>query len=250
MFTLPVGLTNEGHISDLKFDQWQAGELSAEQVASLEQHLSDCDRCRGRRTEVEAQAWAFLERYPELEARSKRARPARARVRRAMGGWAAALGLAAAGLLLWLARTPPGAGDEADATRLKGGDRIGFFVKRGDHVTPGAEGERVHPGDALRFTVSVASPRHFAILSLDGAQVASVYYPTGTRSEALHVARDLPLDSSVTLDDALGTERLFGVFCEEAFELEPLRSELERTGRLPELSQCTVDSLSIVKVAR
>src|SRR5690606_7153732 len=87
MFTLPVGLTNEGHISDLKFDQWQAGELSAEQVASLEQHLSDCDRCRGRRTEVEAQAWAFLERYPELEARSKRARPARARVRRAMGGW-------------------------------------------------------------------------------------------------------------------------------------------------------------------
>jgi hypothetical protein len=248
-FTMPVGSGNEGHISDLKFDQWRAGELSADQIGSLEQHLADCDRCRGRCGELEAQARAFLDKYPRWDARPRGARPAPARFRVVMGAWSAAIGLAAAGLLLWLGRTLPDAGDDVGSTRVKGGHRIGFFVKHGDHVTPGADGQVVHPGDALRFTVSLTNPSHFAILSLDGTGVASIYYPTGTDSEALGVVREMPLDSSVTLDDTLGKEQLLGVFCEEAFELEPLRSALEQGGRLPELSRCTVDSLTIVKVA-
>jgi hypothetical protein len=140
---------------------------------------------------------------------------------------------------------PPDPGEEG--TRLKGGARLAFYVKRGTSVLPGIDGQVVYPGDQLRFTVSNEAPEHLAILSLDGASVASVYFPSGPDSASLGRGRDQALDSSVELDATLGRERLWAVFCVEPFRTEPLREQLEREGNLPELAHCTIDSLSIVK---
>ena len=133
------------------------------------------------------------------------------------------------------------------ATRTKGGARIGFFVSSGGSVRPGRDGQAVHPGDRLRFTVSAPRPAHVAILSLDAAGVASVYYPTGTRSRHVGVVREHALESSVELDGTLGDERIWGVFCDVPFPIEPLRAALERRRDLPALPGCTVDTLRLLK---
>jgi hypothetical protein len=114
-------------------------------------------------------------------------------------------------------------------------------------VRAGGDGQVVHPGDQLRFTVTTAAAQHLAILSLDHAGVASVYYPQGATSAPVEASRQQPLDSSVELDETLGAERIWAIFCPEAFALEPLRAELEHSQRRPTLPRCTVDELAVVK---
>jgi len=159
-------------------------------------------------------------------------------------------GLAAAAGFAFLLSSPGGPGENAGiTTRVKGSARIGFFVKHGDELRRGSDGQVVHPGDQLRFTVTSKTARHFAILSLDGASVASVYYPSDTTSAPIAPGRDHALSSSVLLDETLGEEKIWGIFCDAPFALEPLRSELEQRGKLPALPGCSIDELSVVKEA-
>ena len=157
----------------------------------------------------------------------------------------AGLALAASVLLAVLpSREQPG-------TRSKGSERIGFFVKRGEQVSRGEPGERVRPGDTLRFTYTSSRPRHLAILSLDGAQHASVYFPEGEHTQALPPGNDAPLKSSVELDDTLGQERILGLFCEAALELEPVRARLARErAAFTAPSGCVAYELTLVKEPR
>ena len=114
---------------------------------------------------------------------------------------AGGLALAAAVLLAVLPK-----GSEAPGTRRKGGERIGFFVKRGEVVTRGQTGEHVRPGDSLRFTYTSSEPRHLAILSLDGAQHASVYFPSGGRAEPLPAGvRKVPTMTTSRISARAGT---------------------------------------------
>ncbi len=245
----------EGCISDLRFDQWRAGELDPELIEELEGHLESCARCQARHDEIEAQAEAFLAAYPKLELPQPEApraddgnvvalRAKRARLYAWSGGL---VGLAAAAAFALVVGTK-GAGDGDElGVRSKGTSRIGFFVKHGEHVREGGDGQVVYPGDQLRFYITSLKPQHVAILSLDGAGAASIYYPAGGTSESVGVLRNHAVDSSVLLDDALGEERLWGIFCEAPFELEPLREALEQNAALPALTGCTVDELSMVK---
>ena len=98
-----------------------------------------------------------------------------------------------------------------------------------------------------RFAVNTNAPEHLAILSLDGAGVASVYFPGGAESAAIGRGRNQPLESSVALDSTLGRERLWAVFCKTPFRVEPLHERLEREGQLGEVHRCTSDMLEIVK---
>lgn len=257
----------EGCISDLEFDEWRALELEPGAVQALTQHLEGCSRCRGRHALLEAQANAFLERFPKLElpgAISTSSGPGRVQSIRAGAAnshapvsgkawrraWTLAsglAGLAAAALAFLLLRPVEPVATGETGTRIKGSARFGFFVKRGDRVWSGGDGEVVHPGDQLRFTLTTVRPSHTAILSLDGAGVASVYHPSGTRSQHLGVVRDRALDQSIELDGALGPERLWAVFCDQPFELEPLRAQLETDRELDAPPGCTLDRLSLTK---
>lgn len=238
-------------LSDLAFDTWRAGELGPAESSAADAHLARCARCRERRQELDTAAEAFLRSYPVLRPQSERglAAPRRVPHRSRPQTLAALAGVAlAAGVLLFLGLRPPVRSGNEDGTRLKGAERIGFVVRRGEQVFEGVDGQRVRPGDQLRFVATTQAARYLAILSRDGAGVASVYYPTAaTHARRIDPAESGLLDSAVELDATLGAERVYGVFCESPFELEPLRAELERAKRLVAPPACRVDELQLVK---
>ncbi len=245
MLTLIARERPDGCISDLAFDEWHAGELPMAAVRELEDHLSSCARCRARRESIDASASAFLERFPTLGglrgstvARPKR--PSRAWIW-ASGG-VATLAAVAAGLSFYLRQAP-----SQDTTRLKGGPHVGFFVKRGEAIFQGGDGERVRPHDTLRFVASTAEARHLAILSLDASGAASVYYPAANPTRIFGPASSAPLDNGVELDETLGDEQIFALFCKSPIDLDAERAALERNHTVKEHSDCLIDSLRIVK---
>lgn len=234
---------DEGCLSDLVFDEWHAGELPTERVREAESHLAGCAACSIRRAQLTHERAEFLERRPKLPAQ---------RGRSFRGAWLGG-GLAAAAAVALLVsglRGPSGVGEVSDSgTRVKGSPRLSFFVKRGGAVLEGAPGQQVQPGDRLRFVLTSERPSHVAILSLDGAGAASVYYPSRmNESRPFEALRGHALDEAVELDAVLGPERIYAVFCERAFQLEPLRLRLEAEHELVTPSGCSVDLLELVKV--
>jgi hypothetical protein len=236
-------------LSDLTLDEWHAGELPAPQVVAAVLHVDTCARCRDRKQALLANAQSFLNRFPPESPRRQAVTKPRPRVSRALVWGTAVGGLAAAVTVLLLARPiprPTEKRDESD-TRFKGGEHIGFFVKRQSQVFAGIDGQKVRAGDRLRFVVTTTRARQFAILSRDGAGVASLYYPATPTSQPLGVVRELALETAIELDGTPGQEMLYGVFCAAAFQVEPLRMALAQTGDLPASQGCTVDKLRLVK---
>jgi hypothetical protein len=246
-------------VSDYRFDRWHTGELSPAEGRAIEAHLKACGRCRDRDRELRALAEEFLQRFPaplDAESGSTRGRPAR--FSRWVAWGSGGLALAAAAGWLVLAPAPraevsgpllPGGDSASLATRLKGGARLSFFVKRADRVLEGHDGYVVHPGDRLRFALTTLEPRHVAIVSRDGHGQVSEYFPGTSRSQRVGVSRNRLLDSSVELDGVLGEERIIAVFCNEPFSVAPLREALTQGDTLPVASSCSLDSLTIRKTA-
>jgi hypothetical protein len=237
----------EGCLSDLLLDRILANECTPEARDGASEHMDRCEACHARFEALSKERDAFAEREPAFA--DAFAAPRRdARPRRLRATWAAsaaALAMAAAALLVLRPKPPADAG----STRMKGSSRIGFYVKRGEAVTLGAPGARVQPGDAVRFVYSATEERHLAVLSLDGARRASVYYPAGPTAERVEPAVDRALPSSTVLDATLGQETVYALFCKRPVELEPIRAGLEATGRAPLVEGCEVDTLVLEKEA-
>lgn len=236
----------DGCISDLTFDAWRAGELNAERTGTLEQHLALCERCRRRQESIADQASRFWAQAPEqrLPARAAAGKAVRRR-------WLAPSALAFSALaatVVWLRLAPESRVDHEE-TRRKGPSHIVFHVQHEGSVKLGEDGERVFPGDRLRFSITTGKPAHVAILSLDGAGVATVYFPQGKTSRGFGMVSGQPLDSSVLMDSTLGPERIWALFCDTQFDLDPLRAQLERERALKPPAGCTVDQHTIVKQA-
>jgi hypothetical protein len=250
----------DGCISDLRFDEWYAGELPPTEVSQLAQHLKHCERCLGRSEQIRKQRSALLVKHPDLSSieRSQRAseklhradftplRSVRAR-RRGLWGFSAA-GLAVAAVLLLVPRlkAPEAPPDESN-TRLKGAPRFGFAIKRGEKVLAGRNGQVVYPRDRLRFLVSTSTPQHLAILSRDGRGVVTEYYPGTGRSRAIAASSNALLESSVELDESLGREELWAVFCKEPFEVGGFINAIRQQGDVSPSHGCSVDRLDIDK---
>jgi hypothetical protein len=121
-------------------------------------------------------------------------------------------------------------------------------VKRGEAVTLAGPGEVVQPGDALRLSYTTDRAGFLAIVAVDGARMASVYYPAGPRAARIEPGKDAPLDASVVLDDVLGPETAYGLFCSEPIELEPVRAAFQSSPDHPPIPpSCEVDRISYVK---
>jgi len=238
-------------MSDLRLDELLAEELDEATERTTVDHLARCAACARRRDEIEASRAEFLRDPPPLRLAG---RPAGSRRRAAR--WAApvagALALAAGAVVVVhgfpLASGPEAPVASAPDVRLKGGSRIGFYVSRNGSVSLGGPGERVAPGDALRFVYSATEPCYLAVLSVDGARKASVYFPQGPAAVRVDAGRDVPLPTSTVLDGTLGHEALYGVFCSTAIDLEPVRAALEARPDAPAFPDgCTVDRLTIDK---
>jgi hypothetical protein len=246
----------EDCLSDLVFDRWLSGELGPEEERTATTHLAGCARCKARHTQIERERAQFLDRYPSFAHRTSApdAAPAGERspsVLRRRGAWLG--GALAAAALLALSVGNLGRERELDdgsGTRSKGALALTFFVKHGDVVLAGSDGQSVAPGDQLRFAITNSAPGHLAIFSLDGAGVASVYFPSGrTRAQPLSVSSSTPLDTAVELDAVPGRERIIAISCPEPFELEPLRARLQTERELLAPPGCVSDQLTLVKAA-
>ncbi|WP_437895676.1 DUF4384 domain-containing protein [Sorangium sp. So ce124] len=246
----------EGCLSDLTLDELMAGQLDAAAAQEASAHVAGCSRCSARRSEMEAARASFAASAPPLRLARGAPAPRAAEKVRPPRRWlapAAASALAAAAAALFFFRFhagPEGRDAEIPGERIKGAERIGFYVKRGGSVLPGGAGERLQPGDAIQFTYSSTEARYLAILSVDGASQASVYYPSGPVAARIEPGREVLLPQSTVLDDTLGTERIFGLFCSEAIAVEPLRAALAAHPDAPPAPPgCEVDALTAEKVA-
>jgi anti-sigma factor RsiW len=247
----------ESCISDLTFDRAAAGELSDNARQTLEQRLSDCVRCSLHYEMLNRQRAAFLGKANDWDSFTQRtAAPAPAPPwrRRVAPTLYTVVGLAAAALLaVIVGREGPAALDRHQGSaaheRTKGGASIGFFVRRAAHVTRGASGDEVFPSDELRFTYSSERTLQFALLYAD-THAATVYYPLTEHTAQIEPGHDVPLDFGIALDEQPGSERAFGLFCEQAQLLEPLRAQLQVTGALPAPEGCFVDVLILQKRPR
>jgi hypothetical protein len=229
-------------LSDFALDRRLGSELGAEEETLARGHIASCPRCAGRWTLLRAERDAFAAEAPALRAR---ALPGRGRPRRWLAAGMCAVSAAVAALVLTSA-------PEREGTRSKGGVwRLGFYVSHAGAVREGAPGERVQPGDALRFTYGAADARYVAVLSLDGARRASTYYPASGGPRREEPGADVALPLSTVLDDALGEETIYGVACLRPFDPEALRRSLEREpGRAPSLPEgCSVDVIVLHKEA-
>lgn len=228
-------------VSDLSLDEWSSDELDAAASERVQTHVATCALCRSRHEELERERERFYASAPDFESHARlhakpreRQQPRNARLFALIGAAAIA---AAAGLMLL---------PHSDATRLKGGPSIGYFVKRGDRVRTGDAETVVHAGDFVRFTYSTEQGRYFALFNRD-SRSTSVYYPAGDNSIRMDAGSHVPLEFSIELDDAPGEERVYGLFCEQRFELPQLRAALAATGDVPVPFGCVLDTLTLRK---
>lgn len=236
-------------LSNYAVDRWLVGQLSEDELRAMQEHVDNCPRCSLRCDELSRQRTAFYTRVPSWDALEKRRSAAPVLPSLARRSWALPL-MAAAGLLVIGVGVGVGFGSSelwsSAVERSKGGPSIGFFVKRGERIRRGITGEDVIPGELLRFTYSTERPLYFALLHADSAG-AAIQFPTQPNAARIDPGREIPLDFSIRLDSRLGTETIYGVFCEEAVALEPIRARLESTGSMSELPRCRVDPIELTK---
>ena len=218
-------------LSALQLDRYAMGELDAREAAQVAAHLGSCRLC--------GEAWDALrathaEPLPPL--RLVEVAPPPRISRRSV---AAGIGLALAASVVMMVRP---FGERTKGPRFA----LGMYVDHGGEVRRAGPGEVVAAGDALRFTISAAEPVYVAVLSLDAAGNASIYYPPKDRAGLVQPGHDVPLPLGTRLDAVLGEERIVGIFCSAPVELEPLRAGLAR-GDVSFPEGCQVTRWSFVK---
>jgi hypothetical protein len=218
--------------SDLRLDQWLAGELTQVDRDALEAHAASCEPCRRRRSElIEAQR-SFASSAPVFAALAGRA-PSRPRWWRA----AAPVLAAAAALLLALGRPWQYWLERDDgATRTKGSvAQLSWVVRRGGRVVVGRPDQPLHAGDALGFAIRAREPVYVAVLGRDAAGRVSVYYPEAAELALVSAGGDQPLPLAVELDATPGDEQLHGVFCRRPVPVAQVKEAIERAPGAPAL---------------
>ncbi len=256
-------------LSDLRLDQLRVGELSGEARDRSRAHIETCARCRDRQRALEEQVAASLAALPPLpaspplspaqETPAASVGPPGGPRRRWIGAGAAGLGLAAAALLLVIVQPSDpeelspsqGAAPKlAPTTRTKGAPTLHFHVRRDGRVFEGGPGDLIRPGDALRFAYSWPEGGELAVLSRDGAGTVSAYFPAGERTFTAAPGEKIDLPGAVLLDDVVGDEVLYGVFCAEATPLSVIERAVDARPEDPELAGCVVDRIRVDKRAR
>jgi uncharacterized protein DUF4384/putative zinc finger protein len=238
--------------SDLSLDRWLAGELTPAEARAWEDHLASCASCQGRRAALLEARHRFAREAPpfaSLAAAAQAAPPSgpaprsglvpRSRRTPPLAWLAGGCGLAAAALIALAIGEPwrtPSDGPGTFGTRTKGGPAsLGWVVRRGERVFAGRPEQRLRPGDAVRFTITVREPVFVAVIGLDASGKANVYYPEAGQLARLEAGSDQPLPAAIELDATPGDERLYAVFCESAVPIARVTEAVERSPDAPAL---------------
>jgi hypothetical protein len=230
----------------LCFDRLLAGELDAAREQHLAEHVRGCARCAPLLAELRRGRDAFSQVVPEaiLQRVQEHATP-----RRVLRAWTTPM-LAAASLVLAYVAWPKQS-QETPSVRTKGGVQLAFYVLHEGAVRPGADGEHVQPGDRIEFRYTSARDAFLAIVSIDAARKASVYYAESDRAAEIPAASRAVLDRSTLLDDTLGQELVYALACSRPIPLAPVLQALERApDQPPTVAGCSVERITLLKVAR
>lgn len=239
--------------SKLLLDRYAVGEtLTADELRRVEETLA---------ADPEARAFVDEARLP-----SSLRPPVRPAPRRR---WAPALGVLALAAALMLVTvlgprtpgtaetSPDGRGAQDPGERIKGDVKLELVVLRNGVVSTALPDEVLHPGDAVRFRVSLPAARHVAIIGVDSAAAVSLYVPVAGAPMARVEASGHVFEGSIVLDATLGPERFIAVFCEAPLAPDRLVAAATRAlaaaGRVEAMAAlalpCAQDSLVIRKAA-
>lgn len=223
-------MNREGlHLTSLDLDGLHLGLTSAEERARLQAHVESCGSCARLRSEHDASVLRFRSGVFDRTIRQVKRRSSGRRRRVEL-----VVGLAAAAALVLLVR---GGGDHgqvvttASLLATKGEGSLQVFARRGQQVFAVKDGETLSPGDAIRFFLGPSGKGQVIIGSVDGAGIATIYFPYGGRgSAAIAPDKRFEVPGSIVLDHAPGPERIFAVFSPAPMESEPVRQALSSLG--------------------
>lgn len=157
-----------------------------------------------------------------------------------------ALAAAAAAAVLWVKWPRPAPllvedelGDRGDAggpvgpddayVGVKGDEAVRAYLRRAGEISPLVDGDDVQPGDAIRFLVDARRGHHVLVVSVDGAQQVSVYFPFGgDGSQELAQGAEQELPGAVELDATLGDERIWILMSRAPLAVAEIRPALDR----------------------
>jgi hypothetical protein len=227
-------------ISDLELDRLVGGELEPTEERVLLGHAGGCEACRARLEAIRADQRSFAEKQPPFVQPGPTGDG-----RRAMMLGLAPILAAAACLIMLFGRTAVLPVDAPLPLPTKGGKALEFYVLRHGEVSAGNEQMSLHPGDTVEFVFSSQRPGYLAILSVDGAGRANVYFPAGAdRAAAFQEGLGQPVPVSTILDDTLGDERIYALQCDTAIVLEPIRAALAGSAEgPPPIAGCVTHTL-------
>ncbi len=251
------------HHNRLTLAAFTAGDLSQEEVDVVRSHLESCVECKEALAQLRHNIDDYRTRDDEHRAalRARLVSEAAARTganERTTGWWrwvAVAAAIAVAVVASWPDPTPP----ETPATVYKGTlgvDVVALHDGEQQRVTDGA---RLFEGDALRFVLTTGEPGFATVLSVDGSETVTGFYPEDGVADPMRLeAGRHELPGSVVLDDVLGKEHLVVAWSRARFDREPLHGTIRRmilregpAALTPAaLSVDAVEVLTIEKVSR
>lgn len=211
-------MTATAHISDLTLDALALGALDSDSETRVREHLAGCTLCRGAQTRAAELRSYFMSHILPRGLPGGVRSPAK---QRAWWAWLVAPALVAAGLL-WMLRRPPDPGDLA----IKGKPGWQVFAHRDGQTFTVHDGMRLAAGDRLRFSIPAAGARYVLITSIDGAGVATTYYPYGGAESAAIEGDRIEPAGSIVLDAAPGPERIFAILSDRPIAAELVAIQL------------------------
>jgi hypothetical protein len=182
--------------------------------SGLSQHLDGCEVCKARLARMEKDGEDF--RRFVLPATLDEVVEANTRRRFSFNGWYMAVPAMAAGAALAVLALPKIiAHDEQPPESYvgeKGGLALTVYTTSESGATNIADGARVNPSAALRFSVRPGNLKgcHLWLLSVDDAGQISRIYPT-QGDKGAQITQKTALPGGAVLDGKTGLERLYAV---------------------------------------
>lgn len=262
----------ERAVSPHELRRYHAGELGDDRRSEIAALLDEDAQLKAELDALEAEDRAFratmpFERFVADHAARRAQQDALAPLKSfvARFRWQAGGLLVATTAALLLVVVLPRGEPERPWDGLKGGARIGFFVREAEGARVGVDGEELRPGDQIQFAVrDDEESASMVLLGVDGRGNVTTYVaaklPSRGNEKGAEQAKPRLLEQSLVLDDAVGAERFFVVYGKEepaalkaaveaaARELLEGNADLVRAGRLPLDEDHPQSSVHVVKV--
>ena len=210
------------HLSEHLLERKALGLLDGDRARNADSHLSGCDACRAKLTAMEREQTDFVASKDanlfarRVMARVEDAKPASSRFR-----WTWFAGLLAPALAVTVLLLVKPAKPSDDYLGVKGNVHLELLKAQGKLP----DGAVVHPGDALRFSVSAPKAGSLLVLSLNERGEVFAYHPLqGAESAPMAAGAGQVLPGSVVLDSTLGHERFYMLFTERPIAVADVES--------------------------